>query len=214
MPTPTALDRIAAGVHDIATALQNPTEGSPLSPLDSSQVAALDDFLVLLTATLPEPRNHHRRRRRYQTDQQSSRRSAERSKLYRSGQHTTQYPNRRATSEGGKRSPGCEQRRYHISYSHQTQIPLPLTHHHSCQHRRQRHRSTHHSRRRRQAPKHLAANTNSIATPITESPQHDHVDYRVQPCRLIHKTSCNQASSEHAAQIFTSKQSSKQSKLL
>ena len=55
MPTPTALDRIAAGVHDIATALKNPTEGSPLSPLDSSQVAALNDLLALLTAKLPGP---------------------------------------------------------------------------------------------------------------------------------------------------------------
>ena len=51
MPTPSATDRISAGINDIATALQHPTPGSPLSPLTTSQVAALQDLLALLTPT-------------------------------------------------------------------------------------------------------------------------------------------------------------------
>lgn len=54
MPIPSAIDRIGAGILDIASAIKNPTPGSPLSPLDSSQVAALNDLLVLLTALLPD----------------------------------------------------------------------------------------------------------------------------------------------------------------
>ena len=53
MPTPSAIDRIAAGITDIAQALKNPEPNSPLSPLDTSQVAALNDLMTLLTNTLP-----------------------------------------------------------------------------------------------------------------------------------------------------------------
>lgn len=53
MPTPSALDRIAAGIRDIATALKNPTDGSPMSPLETSEVAAIDDSLLVVTAKMP-----------------------------------------------------------------------------------------------------------------------------------------------------------------
>jgi hypothetical protein len=53
MPTPTAIDRIAASLHDLATALLHPTPESPLAPLQSSQVAALTDLLEPFTAIMP-----------------------------------------------------------------------------------------------------------------------------------------------------------------
>ena len=59
IPTPSAIDRIAAGVHNIASALTHSTSGSPLSPLDTSLVAALNDLLRLLTATLPDTNEVH-----------------------------------------------------------------------------------------------------------------------------------------------------------
>jgi hypothetical protein len=49
MPTPSALDRIAASLHDLAQALQNPTPGSPLAPISTSQVAALNDIIAMFT---------------------------------------------------------------------------------------------------------------------------------------------------------------------
>ena len=57
MPTPSALDRIGTGIHDIANVLKNPTPGSPLSPLDTIQIAALNQLLEMLTAILPETAN-------------------------------------------------------------------------------------------------------------------------------------------------------------
>jgi hypothetical protein len=53
MSTPTALDRIAASLHDLAHALKHPTTGSPLAPINSSQVAALDNLIQLFTAIRP-----------------------------------------------------------------------------------------------------------------------------------------------------------------
>jgi hypothetical protein len=54
MPTPSAIDRISAGINDIAAALKSPTPGSPIAPLSTSQVAALNDLLTLLTPTATE----------------------------------------------------------------------------------------------------------------------------------------------------------------
>jgi hypothetical protein len=56
MPTPSAVDRIAFSLHNLATALKHPTPGSPLAPLQSSQVAALNNLVELFTATLPPKR--------------------------------------------------------------------------------------------------------------------------------------------------------------
>ena len=53
MPTPSALDRIAASLHDLAAAIKHPAPGSPLSPLDTCQVAALDNLIQLFTASMP-----------------------------------------------------------------------------------------------------------------------------------------------------------------
>ena len=53
MPTPSALDRIAASLHDLAAAIKHPAPGSPLSPLDTSQIAALDNLIQLFTASMP-----------------------------------------------------------------------------------------------------------------------------------------------------------------
>ena len=57
MPTPSALDRISAGINDIASALKFPTPGSPLAPLNSSQVAALQDLVTLFTPTTAESKD-------------------------------------------------------------------------------------------------------------------------------------------------------------
>ena len=51
MPTPSAIDRISAVINDIAAALKSPTPESPLAPLTTSQAAALQDLLSLLTPT-------------------------------------------------------------------------------------------------------------------------------------------------------------------
>ena len=51
MPSPSALDRISASLHDLAAAITTPTPSSPLSPLVTSQVAALKDLIVLFSAS-------------------------------------------------------------------------------------------------------------------------------------------------------------------
>lgn len=57
MPTPTAIDRIAASLHDLETALLHPSPDSPLALFQSSQVAALQDLLALFTAIVPSSDN-------------------------------------------------------------------------------------------------------------------------------------------------------------
>jgi hypothetical protein len=53
MPTPTAVDIIAAGIQDIATALKNPGPNLPLNPLTNQQATALRDLVTIFTAVLP-----------------------------------------------------------------------------------------------------------------------------------------------------------------
>jgi hypothetical protein len=57
MPTPTALDIIAAGIQDIATALTNPVPNSPLNPLTSQQTEALHDLVTIFNGSLPDDDN-------------------------------------------------------------------------------------------------------------------------------------------------------------
>jgi hypothetical protein len=52
MPTPSALDIIAAGIQDIATALNRPGPNSPLNPL-TTQAAALRDIVTIFNGVLP-----------------------------------------------------------------------------------------------------------------------------------------------------------------
>lgn len=49
MPLASSTDLILAGIHDIITALNNPSPGSPLSQLSDSQVAALRQVTAILT---------------------------------------------------------------------------------------------------------------------------------------------------------------------
>jgi hypothetical protein len=53
MPTPSALDIIAAGIQDIATALNHPGPNSPLNPLTTQQAAALRDIVTIFNGVLP-----------------------------------------------------------------------------------------------------------------------------------------------------------------
>jgi hypothetical protein len=53
MPTPTAVDIIAAGIQDIATALKNPGPNLPLNPLTNQQATALRDLVTIFTGILP-----------------------------------------------------------------------------------------------------------------------------------------------------------------
>jgi hypothetical protein len=49
MPLASSTDLILAGIHDIITALNNPSPGSPLAPLSDSHVAALRQVTAILT---------------------------------------------------------------------------------------------------------------------------------------------------------------------
>jgi hypothetical protein len=53
MPTPSALDIIAAGIQDIATTLNHPGPNSPLNPLMTQQAAALSDIVTIFNGVLP-----------------------------------------------------------------------------------------------------------------------------------------------------------------
>jgi hypothetical protein len=53
MPTPSALDIIAACIQDIATALNHPGPNSPLNPLTTQQAAALRDIVTIFNGVLP-----------------------------------------------------------------------------------------------------------------------------------------------------------------
>jgi hypothetical protein len=53
MPTPSALDIIAAGIQDIATALNHPGPNSLLNPLTTQQAAALRDIVTIFNGVLP-----------------------------------------------------------------------------------------------------------------------------------------------------------------
>jgi hypothetical protein len=57
MPTPSALDIIAAGIQDIATALNCPGPNSPLNPLTTQQAAALRDIVTIFNGVLPVDNN-------------------------------------------------------------------------------------------------------------------------------------------------------------
>jgi hypothetical protein len=54
MPTPTAVDIIAAGIQDIAKALNEPKPNSPLNPLTNQQAEALRDLVTVFTGVLPD----------------------------------------------------------------------------------------------------------------------------------------------------------------
>jgi hypothetical protein len=53
MPTPSALDIIAAGIQDIATILNHPGPNSPLNPLTTQQAAALRNIVTIFNGVLP-----------------------------------------------------------------------------------------------------------------------------------------------------------------
>lgn len=56
MPTPSARDRIAASINNLAAALDNPTPNSPLPAFETSQVAALKELVRLFSA---QPEDEH-----------------------------------------------------------------------------------------------------------------------------------------------------------
>jgi hypothetical protein len=64
MPTPSALDIIAAGIQDIATALNRPGPNSPLNPLTTQQAAALRDIVTIFNGVLPVDDNEDHKMQR------------------------------------------------------------------------------------------------------------------------------------------------------
>jgi hypothetical protein len=53
MPTPSALDIIAASIQDIAATLNHPGPNSPLNPLTTQQATALRDIVTIFNGVLP-----------------------------------------------------------------------------------------------------------------------------------------------------------------
>ena len=49
-------DLIIAGINDVVHALQNPSPGSPLAPLNTSQVTALETLTAILTGVAAKPK--------------------------------------------------------------------------------------------------------------------------------------------------------------